>query len=88
MDKIYYVVSYPITIPIGDYCWNINTHAICKYFNSSGGQPECELQIAYNLKYDINGGVLKSEKCKLLIPLQTQKDENESLNRICNRRLV
>ena len=65
MDKIYHKVSLPILVPIGDYCWNPHTYAICEFFDNHEG-PGCDLRLSYHLKYDKNGGVLKPEKCKSL----------------------
>ena len=66
MDKNHHKVILPITVPIGGYCWNPDNHAICEFFDNDVGFPECALQLSYHLKYDKNGGVLKSEKCKSL----------------------
>lgn len=65
MDNRYKVVKSPILIPKGDFCWNMDNHAICEYFEASGGNPRCDIRMGF-LEYADDGGVLKPKKCKLL----------------------
>ena len=64
-DERYEVVSLPIPVPKGDFCWNIKNHAICNYFDACGDNAKCYINLG-NLEYDTNGGVEKPERCKQL----------------------
>lgn len=66
MDVKYEIVNFPIRVPVGDFCWNHNNHAICDQFDACGGHPKCQIN-NFDLEYNKNGGVNKPEKCKSLV---------------------
>lgn len=60
----YKVVSLPIIIPVGEFCWDGHSE-ICTYFDNEGGTPSCNLDLG-TLKYNKDDIVPKPEKCKEL----------------------
>jgi len=58
------VVSMPITVPTGDYCWD-GRDQICHRFSNEGGYATCGLSLG-NLEADENGRYPKPDKCKNL----------------------
>jgi hypothetical protein len=66
------VVLYPITVPVGDYCFRFTgEHTICENFGNTGGHPSCSLMVGRPIKSDT--GVMKPEEC---ISLNTILDNN------------
>ena len=61
----YMIVSFPIEVPKGSYCWNGNT--ICPHFRNPGGHSRCKLKLG-NLKEDVVG-LLKSKECLELVEI-------------------
>lgn len=60
------IVSYPITVPDGKFCWDRNPpYDICEHFDNEGGHSVCELKFFGSLK-DLPDGVLKSKNCSEL----------------------
>lgn len=60
----YKVISLPIVVPSGEFCWNGNSE-ICSYFDNEGGFPSCCLNLGF-LRYDKDNKVPKPKKCKEL----------------------
>lgn len=61
---MYKTVLMPIQVPSSDYCWD--GHHVCVYFDNSVISPGvCGLGF-YDLKYDGDHKVPKSEKCEKL----------------------
>lgn len=60
MNKKTKIVSYPIKVPYGKYCWDYNER-ICQYFNNTGGNGKCDLGF-YSLA-ETKKGILKPAKC-------------------------
>ncbi len=59
------IVSYPIIVPDGKFCWDRNpSYNICEHFNNEGGHPVCGLGF-HGLK-DTDDGVVKSTFCSCL----------------------
>ena len=59
------IVSYPITVPDGNYCWEkMPPYEICEQFDNEGGHSVCKLGF-HELK-DTDDGVLKPESCLCL----------------------
>ena len=59
------IVSYPIKVPDGKFCWDRNPpYEICEHFDNEGGHSVCELGFS-SLK-DKPDGVVKAEVCSTL----------------------
>jgi len=59
------IVSYPIKVPDGMYCWErIAPYEICEHFDNEGGHSVCEFGFS-SLK-DKTDGVVKAEICSTL----------------------
>jgi hypothetical protein len=71
MNKI---VLYPITVPIGDYCWEYNltkdekSMEACRHFDDYHGYPNCDLRFGplkrapLGVKKPLDCGKLKEDK--------------------------
>ena len=62
------MVSYPIEVPEGKYCWeSIPPFALCERFNNEGGYASCSLDFdRYGKIKETKEGYLKPLKCAKL----------------------
>ena len=58
------IVSYPITVPDGKYCWQY-PHSACEHFDNEGGHSTCGLD--FDIGKETNKGILKAKECMELI---------------------
>lgn len=60
------VVSYQITVPVGDYCFRSTDkeHVICENFDNPGGHPVCSLMVGRPTKSAT--GAMKPKECLFL----------------------
>lgn len=62
--KHHKIVLMPISVPVGDYCWDLDKK-ICLHFSNRGGHPSCSLYF-FPGKEDKEGRILKAKECREL----------------------
>jgi len=58
---MYKIVCFPLTVPIGDHCWNFTKQEMCKHFNNYCGERKCTM--GFNLPDYTEHGIKKPLDC-------------------------
>lgn len=78
-NKNFKVVSLPIKVPKGKYCWDYENHITCEFFDNEGGAPSCILNLNSYENKENKHGSLKSPKCMGLTTAFYWQDKNKKM---------
>jgi hypothetical protein len=72
-------VSFPINVPVSDFCWKPDEQIMCQYFDNEGGHESCNMDF-YGQKRTPEGHVTKASGCVILAEFLEEKNDGKIKN--------